>query len=67
VTTKRMARALLGQLRELLAAAEAGAVPDAGPAYRHRVEGAVTALEAVLGEPSSLVPGLVERPRAPHP
>lgn len=46
---------LLDQLRELLAAVESGEVP-AGPAYRHRVEGGITALEAVLGLPPSLLP-----------
>ncbi len=46
---------LLDQLRELLAAVESGEVP-AGAAYRHRVEGGITALEAVLGLPPSLLP-----------
>jgi len=55
---------LLDQLRELLAAVEAGAVPDAGPAYLHRVQGGITALEAALGLPPSLVPGLREHLRA---
>ena len=54
---------LLGQLRELLAAVESGAVPDAGPAYQHRVQGGITALEAALGLAPSLVPGLGERLR----
>ena len=47
------ARVLLDQLRELLAAVDAGELP-AGPAYRHRIEGAITALEAVLELPPSL-------------
>ena len=55
---------LLEQLRELLAAVESGAVPDAGPAYQHRVQGGITALEAALGLAPSLVPELRERLRA---
>ena len=54
---------LLDQLRELLAAVESGAVPDAGPAYQHRVQGGITALEAALGLAPSLVPELRERLR----
>lgn len=61
-TTVRTARVLLDQLRELLAAIESGELP-AGPAYRHRVEGAITALESVLGLPPSLAPGLFEHPQ----
>ena len=55
---------LLDQLRELLAAVEAGAVPGVGPAYLHRVQGGITALEAALGLAPSLVPGLREHLRA---
>jgi hypothetical protein len=51
---RRRAVTLLGQLRELLDAAESGELP-VGPSYRHRVEGGITALEAVLGLPPSLV------------
>jgi len=58
---------LLDQLRELLAAVESGAVPDAGPAYQHRVQGGITALEAALGLAPSLVPGLREHLRAGRP
>jgi len=62
---------LLDQLRELLAAVESGAVPGAvpgaGPAYLHRVQGGITALEAALGQPPSLVPELRERLRATSP
>lgn len=50
---------LLGQLRELLVAAESGELP-VSTEYRHRVEGAITAVEAVLGLPPSLAPGLLE-------
>jgi hypothetical protein len=59
VTTTRpaslrtQARVLLDQLRELHAAIGSGELP-AGPAYRHRVEGAITALEAAQGLPPSL-------------
>lgn len=49
------AAVLLDQLRELLAAVESGELP-VGPAYRHRVEGGITALEAALGLPPSLLP-----------
>lgn len=44
---------LLDRLRELLAAVESVEIP-AGPAYRHRVEGGITVLEAALGLPPSL-------------
>jgi hypothetical protein len=58
VALDREARAwvLLGQLRELLEAARAGAVPglDDLELYAARVEGAVAAVEAVLGVPSAL-------------
>ena len=54
---------LLNQLRELLAAVDSGAVPGVGPAYRHRVQGGITALEAALGLAPSLVPELRERLR----
>ena len=57
---------LLDQLRELLAAVESGEVP-ARRGYRHRVEGGITALEAALGLPPSLVPELRERARATSP
>ncbi|MGH3800015.1 MAG: hypothetical protein ACRDTD_07780 [Pseudonocardiaceae bacterium] len=54
VTTQRQrARVLHGQIVELLNAARAGELPVV-PAYVHRLEGAVTALEAVLGMPPSL-------------
>ena len=56
---RRNATALLGQLRELLAAAESGELPVSA-AYRHRAEGAITAVEAVLGLPPSLAPGFLE-------
>jgi hypothetical protein len=52
---------LLGQLRELLAAAELGEFPNSA-AYRHRVEGGVTALEAVLCLPPSLGSGVSDIP-----
>ncbi|WP_207311947.1 hypothetical protein [Lentzea alba] len=55
----RRATVLLDQLRELLAAAESGELPVSGD-YRHRLEGAITAVEAVLGLPPSLAPGLLE-------
>jgi hypothetical protein len=66
VTTARMARVLLGQLRELRAPVESGELP-VGPAYRHRLEGGIAVLEAVLGVPSSLVSELAERSRAADP
>lgn len=47
------ARVLDGQLVELLEAARSGELP-VGPAFRHRLEGGITALEAVLGLPPSL-------------
>lgn len=47
------ARVLHAQLVELLEAARSGALP-VGPAFRHRVEGGITALEAVLGLAPSL-------------
>ncbi|WP_090071115.1 hypothetical protein [Lentzea flaviverrucosa] len=56
---RRNATALLDQLRELLAAAESGELP-VGAEYRHRLEGAITAVEAVLGLPPSLAPDLLE-------
>jgi len=66
-TVRGRAVLLLDQLRELLVAVESGEVPGAGPAYRHRVQGGITALEAALGKPSSLVPELRERSRATSP
>lgn len=51
-----IARELHGQMVELLDAARSGELP-VGPSYRHRVEGAITTLEAVLGLPPSLAPG----------
>lgn len=59
-STVRTARVLLDQLREALAAVESGELP-ASAAYRHRVEGGITALEAALSRPSSLVPDLLDR------
>jgi hypothetical protein len=56
-TLRARSMALLDQLRELLAAIESGELP-AGPAYRHRVEGGITVLEATLGLPSSLGAGV---------
>ncbi|WP_156077386.1 MULTISPECIES: hypothetical protein [Pseudonocardiaceae] len=56
---RRRAVVLLDQLRELLAAVESGELP-VGTAYRHRLEGAVTAVEAVLGLPPSLSEGMPE-------
>jgi hypothetical protein len=53
-TTRRLATELLTQMREALAAAESGELPVSA-AYRHRLEGGITALEAALGRPSSLV------------
>jgi len=47
------ARVLHGQLVELLEAARSGELP-VGPAFRHRLEGGITALEAVLGMAPSL-------------
>lgn len=47
---------LLGQLRELLAAIESRELP-AGPTYRHRVEGGITALEAVPARRTGDLPG----------
>lgn len=47
------AQVLHGQLVELLEAARSGELP-VGPAFRHRLEGGITALEAVLGLPPSL-------------
>lgn len=48
------AAVLLDQLREVHAATVAGAVPLVGRDYRLRIEGAITAMEAVLGLPPSL-------------
>jgi hypothetical protein len=45
------------QLRALLTKIEAGDL-TARPAMRHRIEGALTALEAVLGERTSLLDAL---------
>jgi hypothetical protein len=54
VTIEReRAQVLHGQLAELLEAARSGELP-VGPAFRHRLEGGITALEAVLGLPPSL-------------
>lgn len=53
VTTEHTARTLHAQLVELLDATRSGELP-VGPAFRHRLEGGVTALEAVLGLPASL-------------
>ncbi len=50
---REQARVLHGQLVELLAAARSGELP-VGPAFRHRLEDRITALEAVLGLPPSL-------------
>lgn len=52
---RQRARVLLGQLVEMLEAVQSGELP-VGPAYRHRLEGGITALEAVLGMPPSLLP-----------
>jgi hypothetical protein len=52
-TERERARVLHGQLVELLEAARSGELP-VGPAFRHRLEGGITALEAVLGLPPSL-------------
>lgn len=56
---RRSATALLDQLRESLAAVQSGELP-VGADYRHRLEGAITAVEAVPGLPPSLAPGLLE-------
>ncbi len=65
-TVRSRAVLLLDQLRELLAAVESGEVP-AGPVYRHRVEGGITALEAALGLPPSLLPEGFTPLREPSP
>jgi hypothetical protein len=49
--------ALADSLRHLLAAISAGELSASG-ATRHRLEGALAAVEAVLGEGSSLLPRL---------
>lgn len=52
-TERERARVLHGQVVELVEAARSDELP-VGPAFRHRLEGGITALEAVLGLPPSL-------------
>jgi hypothetical protein len=48
---------LADSVRSVLWAADGGSL-ELSSATRHRLEGALTALEAVLGEPSSLLSAL---------
>jgi hypothetical protein len=48
------AEAMIGSIKSVLAENDAGSYPM-NPATRHRYEGALVALEALLGEPPSLL------------
>ena len=53
--------ALAEQLRSTLARVRSGEL-TASTAFEHRLEGAVTALDAVLGNPTSLLEGVSNEP-----
>jgi len=56
-TERERARVLHDQVVELVEAARSDELPVV-PAFRHRLEGGITALEAVLGLPPSLGEGV---------
>lgn len=59
--TRAQTTAMADHLRSTLAAIDAGEL-TASTAMRYRLEGAVSALDAVLGRPSTLLEGLDQPP-----